>query len=93
MPKITVRIYTAENCEFSFRVKAGNARITMTPGETYKRRQGVRAAVRLLADMSTFNAAAASGTDAIRSQLALACHAELDREMEAWNKRRWGATS
>lgn len=83
---IKVEIYQAANNEFSFRVKGGNARITLWPGETYKTRGAVRRAVRTLARW-----AASTANDVVGSPLYDACHAALDAEQEAWNNRKRGA--
>lgn len=87
---IKVEIYRAANQEFSFRVKGGNARITLTPGETYKTRGAVRRAVRTLARWSE----AASLLD--QTPLETACYKALEDEQtdfwtDFWNNRKRGA--
>lgn len=80
--KIRVEIYKAANNEFGFRVKGGNSRITLTPGETYKTRSSVRRAVRSLMGWSTPESVG------MPSPLERACDAELAREQAQWNARR-----
>lgn len=86
---IRAELYVAGNREWSYRIIAGNGRITLSPGETYKLRGGARRALRSLGDSATFMAATTAGRgDPIRSPLSRAISDELDREQAAWNARK-----
>lgn len=78
---IRAELFVAENEEWSFRIIAGNGRITMGPGETYKLRGGARRALRTLMEASC-------SSPGLNSPLAHACAEELDREQAAWDKRK-----
>lgn len=85
---IRAELYVAGNREWSYRIIAGNGRITLTPGETYKLRGGARRALRSLARDASAVTQDWPGTGSVLSPLALAVQKELARENAAWNARK-----
>lgn len=89
---IRAELFQAKNKEWSYRIIAGNGRITLTPGETYKLRGGARRALRQLGREATC-APKKTADDPMAlhcqsSPLSIAVLQELSRENAAWNARK-----